>query len=233
MAEQLAKNIRAQRLAQNMTQEQLAAKLFTTRQCISNYETGKSKPDEETVGRIAAALGISVEALLDDAAARRKKVRAWCTPAAALVLCGLAWALYSSPLLINSDSMAAYLTYAQGYTTMIVPAGCFAFGWGVIRLYERYARKGPLHTKHAKWCLLALAVILGAWFLAAWVKLPQMYRAVSVTLRHQYEPTALSVYQAAFYYKSVYRTLLQLPALNGVFILAGGWAAVCKNGTPV
>ena len=42
MTELISKNIRAQRLAQGMTQEQLAAKVFTTRQCISNYETGGS-----------------------------------------------------------------------------------------------------------------------------------------------------------------------------------------------
>ena len=55
MTELISKNIRAQRLAQGMTQEQLAAKVFTTRQCISNYETGKSKPDSETIGKIAGA----------------------------------------------------------------------------------------------------------------------------------------------------------------------------------
>ena len=71
MTELISKNIRAQRLAQGMTQEQLAAKVFTTRQCISNYETGKSKPDYETIGKIAMAPGISAEELLYDASERR------------------------------------------------------------------------------------------------------------------------------------------------------------------
>ena len=41
----IGKNIRQLRTQQNMTQDELAQKLFVTRQTVSNYETGKSKPD--------------------------------------------------------------------------------------------------------------------------------------------------------------------------------------------
>lgn len=115
MTELISKNIRAQRLAQGMTQEQLAAKVFTTRQCISNYETGKSKPDYETIGKIAMAPGISTEELLYDASERRKKVRAWCILAAIIFFFGLARSLCHSNLLISNATMPGRLTYVQGY----------------------------------------------------------------------------------------------------------------------
>ncbi len=52
----IAKNIRLLRTAQNMTQDQLAERLHVTRQTVSNYETGKSQPDIDTIVRLAEAL---------------------------------------------------------------------------------------------------------------------------------------------------------------------------------
>ena len=44
----------------HMTQEQLAEKLFVTRQAVSAWETGKAQPDVETLAQIAEALGVEV-----------------------------------------------------------------------------------------------------------------------------------------------------------------------------
>ena len=45
----ISKNIKQIRIKNNMTQEELAEALFVTRQTISNYETGKSNPDVDTI----------------------------------------------------------------------------------------------------------------------------------------------------------------------------------------
>lgn len=47
-----------------LTQEELAEKLSVTRQAISNYETGKTQPDIETLIKIASILEVSVEELI-------------------------------------------------------------------------------------------------------------------------------------------------------------------------
>ena len=52
----IGKNIRDLRIQRNMTQDELAEKLFVTRQTVSNYETGKSRPDIEMLERIAEVL---------------------------------------------------------------------------------------------------------------------------------------------------------------------------------
>lgn len=52
----IAKNIRQLRIQKNMTQDELAEKLFVTRQTISNYETGRSRPDVEMLAKIAEVL---------------------------------------------------------------------------------------------------------------------------------------------------------------------------------
>ena len=47
----IGENIKAIRQSKNMTQEELAEKIYTTRQTVSNYEKGRSDPDLETIKR--------------------------------------------------------------------------------------------------------------------------------------------------------------------------------------
>lgn len=57
-------NIRTKRRLLNMTMKQLAAKVGVTEAAISHYETGRREPDPDMLGRIANALGVSVDYLL-------------------------------------------------------------------------------------------------------------------------------------------------------------------------
>ncbi len=47
-----------------MTQSELAAKLYLTRQAISKYETGKAFPDVSTLVMLAGIFGITLDALI-------------------------------------------------------------------------------------------------------------------------------------------------------------------------
>ncbi len=88
-------NIRRARTRRHLTQDNLAQTVHTTRQTISNYETGHSRPDVETLRRLADALGVELTELLDGeppAAARRAALHRLCIMGAVtLVLAGL-WA---------------------------------------------------------------------------------------------------------------------------------------------
>lgn len=88
-------NIRCARTCRHLTQDDLAQTVHTTRQTISNYETGRSRPDVETLQRLADALGVELTELLDgepSADARRSALRRLCIMGAVtLVLAGL-WA---------------------------------------------------------------------------------------------------------------------------------------------
>ena len=57
-------NIRAARNAKGLTQDELAERIHTTRQTVSNYETGRSQPDLETLSLLAEALECDEERLL-------------------------------------------------------------------------------------------------------------------------------------------------------------------------
>lgn len=60
----ISKNIKEIRERKNMTQTELAEKLFVTRQTISNYETGRTRPDIEMLVKLADALNIDVNHIL-------------------------------------------------------------------------------------------------------------------------------------------------------------------------
>lgn len=86
-------NIRRARTRRHLTQDDLAQTVHTTRQTISNYETGRSRPDVETLQRLADALGVELTELLDGeppAAVRRAALRRVCIMGAVtLILAGL------------------------------------------------------------------------------------------------------------------------------------------------
>ena len=60
----IGKNIKKLRTAAGLTQEQLAERLFVTRQTVSNWERGTSWPDLDQLEAVAGALGVEMTVLL-------------------------------------------------------------------------------------------------------------------------------------------------------------------------
>ena len=52
------------RLERKMSQEELANRIFTTRQTVSNYENGRSVPDLRTIEKLSEVFGVDPETLL-------------------------------------------------------------------------------------------------------------------------------------------------------------------------
>ncbi len=60
----VAKNIKRLRMIQNMSQEELAQKLFVSRQAVSSWENNRTQPDLEMIQKISELFGVQVEELL-------------------------------------------------------------------------------------------------------------------------------------------------------------------------
>ena len=60
----IPKNIKRLRQQAGLTQDQLAEKLFVTRQTVSLWENGKTQPDIETLERIAAVFQVDLMTVL-------------------------------------------------------------------------------------------------------------------------------------------------------------------------
>lgn len=61
----ISQNIQAFRKQANLTQEALAEKVGVARQTIVKWEAGESSPDLETAGRLAEALEVSMDDLVN------------------------------------------------------------------------------------------------------------------------------------------------------------------------
>ena len=60
----IGKNIKQVRESKQLTQDDLASKLFVSRQTISNYETGRTRPDIETLIKLSSVLDIDIHVLI-------------------------------------------------------------------------------------------------------------------------------------------------------------------------
>ena len=61
----LPDHIREKRIGKGLTQQQLAEKIFVTRQAVSRYETGERTPDLFTLQKLAEILDTTIDQLLD------------------------------------------------------------------------------------------------------------------------------------------------------------------------
>ncbi len=60
----ISKNIKRLRMLQNMSQEELAQKLFVSRQAVSSWENNRTQPDLDMIQKISELFGVEVEELL-------------------------------------------------------------------------------------------------------------------------------------------------------------------------
>ena len=157
---EIAKNIRKLRKKKEMTQEELAEKLFVTRQAVSNWETGKNQPDVEMLMNMAGVLEVDVKELLysltpQEQEQRRKRI----IPAA--VLCALAVLLWVAFLLCVGPTAEAYRhTYigSDYFFCLIVlrPLAILLSGAAIPAVISVWR---DLHPQKAwlRWLMLALA----------------------------------------------------------------------------
>ncbi len=78
--------LRQTRQAQGMTQQELAERLFVSRQTVSSWETGRNLPNLETLARLAELLGVSTDYLLGRQTEPERRTRMQWVPTVLIVL---------------------------------------------------------------------------------------------------------------------------------------------------
>ena len=126
----VGKHIKTVRLEKKISQEELAEKVFTTRQTISNYETGKSAPDLGMIAALAKALEVDSEVLLYGDRKDKKKRHAWMLWGGALILIFLILILSaaSKDVIPAGDDFRRILVRCFWETVLLCPA-LFLLGW--------------------------------------------------------------------------------------------------------
>lgn len=161
----IGKNIRDLRTRKNMTQDTLAEKLFVTRQTVSNYETGKSRPDIDMLVRIAEVLEADIHHLLYgiQPSVDKEKVRHLILGGSLSALSGIAFAIL---LPIGSYIKAEYWLPGIIFAaySLALPLFFLFLGWTLAQLLGMALKKEPLSapwTKFVRWLLLGLLSFLG------------------------------------------------------------------------
>ena len=170
----IGKNIKQLRIDRNLTQDELAEKLFVTRQTVSNYEIGKSRPDVEMLTRIAEVLQSDVNALIYGSAPDTKKAEQTrlIAGAALTILSGLLYAV-----LHPITRKLAVTTYDIGWwwtvQMILYPAFLFFAGWTLMQLLGMAMKWKPLTANWVQWAgriipvLVSIIFILTLWYAIA------------------------------------------------------------------
>lgn len=157
----ISKNIKQLRIQKGMTQDELAEVLFVTRQTVSNYETGKSRPDIDMLIKISEALETDVNTVIYGVQLQGKEKQRWWRIAAAVVIpVGL---LILSAVLLKKGKIIAAHTFDTTLNyiciCLIRPVGMFIAGWCALYLLGQLFGFNPLNKKWVKWARLAVIIV--------------------------------------------------------------------------
>ena len=215
----IGKNIKDLRVRKNMTQDELAEKLFVTRQTVSNYETGKSRPDIDMLERIAAVLETDIQQLLYGPAptVEKEKLRRLVTGAALTLLFAVIY-LALEPM-SNFLRARYYITGFHIFRVIFLTGLLFLFlGWTLAQLLGMALKKAPIRAgwaKYIRWALVLLVCFILiaqlSWFIPL---LSAEYRFYNATGDRSFS----DYYQISSWAKSVSNIVLALFSTQNSYV---------------
>ncbi len=151
----IGKNIKALRTAKGMTQEDLAAALFVTRQTVSNYENGRSRPDLDMLLNIAQVLDTDATAIFygpPQSPCRKPALIRLAVGGAALAV------VWGARLYVAGLNPAKLLIgWAILAEWVLRPLSLFLLGWELMQLGSLTGKLMPLWGK--KWRIFRRVVL--------------------------------------------------------------------------
>ena len=178
---ELGRYIKSLRTTQRLSQEELAGRLFVTRQAVSNWETGKTQPDIETLTAMGQIFGVSLDELAHGSKTdgfveeRGKRIKqavllAVCWISLHLLLALVFAPRYAGPYVPKPWEILLMLCFAFPYDALATfAAGAVVHVWVNFRISNQRART-------AIWalgiCLIAFVFITRLVVLFTSIRLP-------------------------------------------------------------
>lgn len=131
----VGKNIRNMRNKNKMTQDELAQKLFVSRQTVSNYETGKSNPDIDMLIKIADVLNTDVNILIFGIPTppdKKREYRKFIIGVFVILALGI-FITMARPRLKTWSGNTFHLGLTIAFQVSVYPAFLFCIGWCVMQ----------------------------------------------------------------------------------------------------
>ena len=149
---QIGRQIKQHRARLGLSQEELAASIFVSRQTVSNWETDKTYPDIQSLLLLSERFDVSVDDLMrEDVAAMQeiiendwKKMSRLCALGWGLTLAGVA----AFALLAGEGAVSGIVPGVREGTLLggVLFLGGWAAGFVGLHLVERYTKKNDLVT---------------------------------------------------------------------------------------
>lgn len=162
----IGKNIKDLRIAQNLTQDQLAEKLFVTRQTVSNYENGRSRPDIDMIVKISEVLECDVNTVLygiKDNGRKTEHIKLAVGAVLTFVIVVLSIYLEPITLQLRREHYLISFNFLLGFT--LLPLIWMLTGWTVMQLAcVAFKTRLPV-PKWSKYVRYALAVFIFIFFI--------------------------------------------------------------------
>lgn len=166
--EDIGKNIRALRVRKKLSQDQLAQILHVTRQTVSNYETGRSRPDVEMLAELARVLDADLKELLYGPAGMEQFPRLLRRLAVGAALTGLAAMLYfvGGPRAqrLLEERFLMHPVYMVVF--FVKPLFFILLGWTASQGCLVLLRSEPLSRRWAVWSRRIILAGIAAWMIA-------------------------------------------------------------------
>ena len=156
----VGKNIKQLRTKNKMTQEEFAQALFVTRQTVSNYETGKSNPDIDTIIKIAELFKVDTNAVIygPPLKVNQKRKRIW-----AIALGIFVTVLIVADFLLYklSEGYDDFFSHPQNILKFsLFPFTLYVVGFFAIHIIGLFSGLKPFNNKTAKIIRIVLLIIL-------------------------------------------------------------------------
>lgn len=187
----VSKNIKKLRLRRSLTQEDMAAKLFVTRQTVSNWETGKSQPDIDMLVRIAEALSTDAAVLIygvPDSAEEKKEKRRLAIAAGIVLILGIG--AYFLAGIANKAKHDYFSDYAQLLDLVALPLFWLVIGWTAIQGLGVLGIVKPVRSKYGRAIHIAALVVVLAYATVMLPYLIELIKTIVLYSRFQANPSA-------------------------------------------
>ena len=181
----IGKNIRELRCAKGLTQEELGERLHVTRQTVSNYENGRTRPDIDMLLDIAAALDTDSNSLLygtPQMENRRREYRRLAVSAGLFLILFICYKLLRPEIL---KIQAAYFIVLPGLllSCTLKPIYMLSLGWSAVQALTMILKAKPLDRPWVKYARRVLLGLIGA---IALFLLPVCIQMVTVSITYIY-----------------------------------------------
>ncbi|AFS00708.1 helix-turn-helix domain-containing protein [Lentilactobacillus buchneri] len=139
----IGNKIRAYREVRGLSQEELASKIYVSRQTISNWETGKQYPDIQNVLLLSVLFGVSVDELIKgDLEAMKAKLS---DKKVNTAMSAYTWVMLIAAVL-GTMSIGLVIYFEQSTLIILVPIICFAVMFISASQVERIKKRKNLRT---------------------------------------------------------------------------------------